>query len=262
MEQYNQATTSDVGELMARFTPAVERVQQLARDERYAAAIIFGSVAFGTYSDQSDLDVMVVSTDENLCANINHPNIDGVKLDLTFTSLAQLREMTEEHIRKGTRRPMIAGARIVFDKTGELAVLLTEANAARPKPITPDEHQFIQFVFFHMNDKIERFLDSEPAIALVSMHMNLGEALDWHYRLQGQWRVSSKWLLIDLRRWDLAMADLVERFVTTGELRPKFTLWSAIVDLTLVPLRGRQPITENNCRCAACARDLATLLAK
>lgn len=56
---------------------------------------------------------------------------------------------------------------------------------------------------------IERFLTSNPATALLSLHLNLGEALDWHHRLHGMWRVSSKWLLTDLRRWDPTLAALV-----------------------------------------------------
>ncbi len=262
MKQRSRLTANDRCTLPARFAPAIEHVRRLARDERYTAALIFGSVALGTCSDQSDLDVKVVSAEDNPCRNINHPIIGGVKLDLTFTSLAQLRTMTEEHIRQGTRRPLLAGAMIVFDKTGGVTALVTEASAARPRPVTPDEHQLVQFLFFHMNDKIERYLDRDPAAALVSMHLNLGEALDWHYRLQGQWRVSSKWLLADLHRWDPPMAGLVERFVSVGKLRPKFALWSAIVDRALAPLGGRQPIVENNCACDECVRDLATLLAE
>ena len=247
--------------LPARFAPALERVWRLARDDRYLAAFVFGSVALGTHTDQSDLDVKVVTAEDNPCRNINHPIVGGVKLDLTFVSLAQLGVMTEGQIQQGTRRPMIAGARVLFDKTGGLTALLEEANAAQPKPVALTDHQLIQFGFFHMNDKIERYLAIDPPTALLSMHANIIEALSWHYRLHGRWQVSSKWLLADLRRWDPAMAALVEQFITTGDLYPKFGLWTTIVDRILAPLGGRQPIAENNCACAECTRDLGALLA-
>lgn len=243
----------------SRFAPALARVRALAHDDRYLGALIFGSVARGGWTDRSDLDVMVVTDEDNPCRNINHPIIGGVKLDLTFSSLTQIRQTTAETISQGARQPMIAGAVGLFDKTGGLAALLAEANAARPRPIAPDEHQLIQFLFFHMDDKIARYLDRDPLTALVSMHMNLGEALEWHYRLRGQWRVSSKWLLADLRRWDAPMADLVAQFISTADPHPKFALWGAIIDRALAPLGGRQPIAENNCACAECARDLAAL---
>lgn len=67
-----------------RFVPAVRAVETLAAEDRYLAALVFGSVAEGTATHASDLDVRVVVDQDNPCTNINHPRIDGVKLDITF----------------------------------------------------------------------------------------------------------------------------------------------------------------------------------
>ncbi|MPY86940.1 MAG: hypothetical protein GEU99_03370 [Luteitalea sp.] len=125
-----------IDQIPARFRPAVLRIQQLHAVERYQAAYIFGSVARGEATAASDLDVHVVVDDQNPCASINHPIINGVKLDLTFLSYEQLVTRTEREIDKGERVPMVAESMIVFDKTGELTCLRASAQHACPKPCT------------------------------------------------------------------------------------------------------------------------------
>ena len=242
-----------------RFAPAIAALRSLAWQERYRGVLLFGSVAAGTATAASDLDVLVLVAAGEDCANISHPAIGGVKLDLSFNSLAQLRDLLDTQLRDGDRRPMLAGGLILFDRDGDLAALRARADAARPRPVPPEQHPHIQFIFFHLHDKIARFLTSDPASALLSLHLELGEALDWHYRLRGAWRVSSKWLLADLRRWDAPLAALVARCVTTDDLAAKYAAWNAIVEHILAPLGGRGTITENTCPCPACVADLARL---
>ncbi len=244
-----------------RFALAIAALQTLTRHEHYRGVLLFGSVAGGTATPGSDLDVLVLIDGADACPTISHPAIGGVKLDLSFNALAQLRELLDTQLRDGGRRPMLAGGRILFDKRGDLTALRDHADAARPRPVLPDQYQHIQFLFFHLHDKIARFLTSDPPVALLSLHLGLDEALDWHYRLRGEWRVSAKWLLADLQRWDAPLAALVARFVTTGDLAAKYALWNALVDHILVPLGGRGTITANICPCPACAADLAALLA-
>ena len=43
----------------------IERIRKLANDARYEAAFVFGSVAEGTSTDKSDLDVRVIVDDDN-----------------------------------------------------------------------------------------------------------------------------------------------------------------------------------------------------
>src|SRR5437660_377084 len=104
----------------ARFQPAFRALARLAAQQRYLGAFIFGSVAHGDATDVSDCDVRVAVDEDNPCRNINHPIIGGVKFDITFSSLAQLRSEMERQITERKRPPWIADALIVFDKTGEL----------------------------------------------------------------------------------------------------------------------------------------------
>src|SRR5690348_13164800 len=90
-----------------RFQPAYQCVQRLAQDERYLAAYIFGSVARGEGTEHSDLDVHVIVDEDNPCTNINHPIINGVKLDLSFRSLEQLKAHTKHQIELRERIPWV-----------------------------------------------------------------------------------------------------------------------------------------------------------
>lgn len=242
-----------------RFLPAYHAIQRLESHERYRAAFIFGSVARGEATEQSDFDVKGIVDEDNVCNNINHPIIHGVKLDLTFHSMAETKAQLEHEITERERIPMLAESIIVFDKTGELAALQEQAREVRPKPVPPEEYQFMHFMFYHGNNKVERNLETDPITALLVMHVGLNDFLHWHYRLQQRWWVSSKRLLKDLGSWDPALAHLLEQFVVTSELHKKFALWSAIIDHILEPFGGRQPIAENNCHCEVCERDLSML---
>jgi hypothetical protein len=93
------------------------------------------------------------------------------------------------------------------------------------------------------------------------MHTGLSELLRLHYRLQGHWWLSSKYVLSNLREWDPQLAGLVERLVGTGAVSEKFAAWSAIIEQILAPLGGRVPVNENNCDCPVCRSDLAQLFA-
>jgi hypothetical protein len=245
-----------------RFRAAYHAVERFEQYDRYLAAYIFGSVARGQATKHSDLDVHVVVDEDNACTNVNHPIIAGVKLDLSFRSMQQIREQTLQTMELRERPPWIADAIIVFDKTNELAQLQAQARQAQPKSIASEEYQWIQFMFFHGDDKVRRNLDEDPVTALFVMHVGLNDFLHYHYQLHQRWWLSSKRLLADLRQWDVPLAHLLEQFVTTSDVHSKFAYWTAIIDHILEPLGGRQPIAENNCDCDVCRRDLAVFMLK
>jgi predicted nucleotidyltransferase len=248
-----------IDQVPARLRAAVVSIQHLQAVDRYQAAYIFGSVARSESTASSDLDAHVLIDHENACASINHPVINGVKLDLTFLSFQQLSTRTRREIENGTRVPMVAESVIVFDKTGALTRLRASAQDARPKSCTPADYRGIQSAVFHANDKAERLLTTDPAGALLVMHISLNDVLKTHYQIHGRWQVSDKRLLADLRDWDPTLAALVERLVGTTDVGAKFTVWTEAIDYVMGPIGGRQTIADANCACDACHLDLAML---
>jgi hypothetical protein len=244
-------------EVPPRFVPAVRALEGLARHERYRAALLFGSLARGGAGEASDVDALVVVDEGVPCEAINHPKVGGVKLDVTFRSIGQMRANTDAEVRLGKRVPMVAESVVLFDKDGLLTALREEARRVERPAVERSEWDFLQFLVYHVDDKARRVAD--PAAALLAMGEGLTDLLEIHYRLRRRWWVSSKRRLADLRQWDPGMASLVEAFVSTAELEPKLRLWAAIVERVEEPMGGRKAIEETSCRCAVCRADLAAL---
>lgn len=248
-----------VQKLDPRFQEALTKIVYLKKHPRYQAAFIFGSVAEGTSNDQSDLDVKVIVDEDNPCENINHPTFDNYKLDITFRSFSQIKEFVDDELRKGEREPNLMRGVILFDKTGELTKLQRRVRNSKPQKYTQKDHQFLQFMLYHANNKVERVLEEDPAASLYSMHANIGEVLKIHFKLNGKWWVSSKNVLKSLDSWDKELASLVKDFVVTADVDVKYQYWSMIIDYVTKPMGGRQPIAENNCDCDVCQKDLLAL---
>lgn len=242
-----------------RFQKGFNAVKLLEQHPRYLAAFVFGSVAEGTANHKSDLDVKVIVYEDNSCSNINHPVIDGYKLDITFISFKQLKAFVDDEIRKGDREPNLVRGIIIFDKTGELTKLQQQVAKTKAFKYKRSDYQFVQFMLYHANNKVERFIEDDPLAALYSMHANIGEVLKNYYKLKGRWWVSSKKVLADLEQWDKELADLVKQFISTADVQQKCAHWAAIIDHVTEPMGGRQPISENNCDCAVCRVDLQRL---
>jgi len=55
------------------------------------------------------------------------------------------------------------------------------------------------------------------------------------------------------------MAELIEQFVSTSKVDKKYELWSQILDYVVKPIGGRKEISDINCNCEVCKKDLALL---
>ncbi len=239
---------------------AIDTVKKLKKDKRYLAGYIFGSVARGDATKESDLDVKVIVENDN-CENINHPFISGIKLDITFLSFRQLEELLQKQAKKAERVPMLVESIILFDKTGELKKLKQRFQKIKPKKYSKDDYQLAQFMVYHADNKVSRALDNKDYLsAQLGMHVNLTELLKTHYHIKGKWWASDKRLMADLKSWDKNLFKILSKYLTEKDIKKKYKVWSQIIDYILKPIGGRQNIEENNCDCVSCKRDLANLL--
>src|SRR5258708_3966499 len=241
------------------FLVPYKKVEELQKHKRYVAAFIFGSVARGEQNKNSDLDVIVITNKDNDCKEINHPIINGIKLDITFRSFKQIEKDNMEVVEKGKRIPMIAESIIVFDKTGETTKLRNKLKKTKRKKATKKDFQFMQFLIYHADNKAKRNLEKDKHSSLLSMNIYVNEILDFHYYINGKWWLSNKRLLPDLRGWDPKLAKLLEKFVITNDVKTKYKYWSKILDYVAKPLGGRKKIYEISCNCEICKKDLGIL---
>lgn len=245
----------------SRFKPAIDRLMALREKSEYLGAFIFGSVARGDATDASDLDVKVVTEAENPAFEILHPVIGGVKLDITFESLDQLRrDLGQDSQKIPARRRFIAESIILFDKTGALQAIKAACPENPPKhPLADYPH--LRFLVHHADDKVARHVISVRDAASLSMHACLEELLNIHYGVHGHWKVSSKRLLADLETWDEALSGALRAFLRAEAFEDKLAKWNEIVDHVLRPIGGRLPLDAHEPKSELSRRGLRDLLA-
>jgi|WetSurMetagenome_2_1015567.scaffolds.fasta_scaffold15558_4 predicted nucleotidyltransferase len=241
------------------YRTVINKIKTLETRERYLGAFVFGSVARGDTTRESDLDVKIIVTGKTH-QSLNHPVINGVKLDISFHTMAQLIADTASDIKKHKRIPMIAESIIIFDKTEELTKLKKNIQRSKPRKLTKAELLMVEYFIYNEDSKVKRFLRSDPAISLLTMHMGLQFLLELHYQIHRKWYVSSKRLLGDLEKWDEQLSILVKDFIYATDIDEKYTRWSKIVGYIQKPFASRKPIEDNRCHCRLCTKDINTLL--
>jgi len=227
-----------------KFSSAIQKIKSLEQYPDYESALIFGSIASGSFTKESDIDIVVV-TKENREFKILHPYINGIKLDLSYRSYSQLSQEMYDQVKKGSRAPMIAGSKILFDKTTRLKKLVKELNEIKPAELTKKDCDDIQFLVYHCNNKIERNINNSPTTSLLTMHTSIQEILAAHYKINRHWLVSSKKMIEDLNSWDQPLLELLTNFLNTSEVVQKIQQWNAIVEHVLSPLGGIKPLNEH-----------------
>lgn len=239
-----------------RYKKAIEKLQSLEKIKGCESVLIFGSFARGETTDKSDLDVRVMVEDGETCKSVNHPIVDGVKIDISFATFDEFKKWTNDELSQKERIPLVTECVILFDKTGRLTNMQNEVGNPLPKKADKKEIQWIQFMIYHADDKAKRNIKDDPYTALLCMDIGINDILKMHYQIQGKWWVSSKRLLKDLRRDEPVLAQLLEKFVSTVEVEKKYSIWEEIIEYVLKPVGGRQSISENNCDCEICQKHL------
>lgn len=248
-----------IDDITEPFKTAVLKIKELEEFDGYMGAFIFGSVARGEEDENSDLDIKVITKRKNYCKNVNHPFINSIKLDLSFNTLKLFKEGTRLEMTEKRRVPMIAESIIIFDKSGELKRIKQKALKSTPKKLKKKDYQWSQFMLYHMDNKAVRHLKSDPASSILSMGMNLKDALKDHYKINRRWWVSDKRLLNDLREWDPDLVELLNKFAVSSSIANKYRFWSQVLDHISKPIGGRKKIEEINCDCKLCISDMKKL---
>ena len=242
-----------------KYHKVIAHIQKLGSEERYVGAFVFGSVARGDANEDSDLDVIVVVASDKDCLNISQPVIDGIKLDLSFISMKQLRDR-EDRDHSG-KIPMLAEAIVLFDRTGELTRFKTEVEGKRREPYTEKDRSYVQFLINHTESKIRYGLTHDIDTARLCLQKGWRHLVDVHYKIQGRWNVSDKRLIRDLREWDTTFLKMVQEFLQENDTKKQYELWRDAAAYVLEPWGGRQETKGEVCSCEQCKRDIEALLA-
>lgn len=236
-------------------------ISSLKQHDRYRGAFVFGSVPRGEFKLQSDIDVKVLVKGEEH-TEVNHPIIDGIKIDISFNNLLTLIKATESEIKKRERIPMIAESIILFDKDGDLYRLKQQTTQVNPPEVKQEECKWTEYLIYNDDLKVRRAIKSDPDTALLVMHTSLQALLKIHYKKHNKWFVSNKRTFIDLASWDTCLQNLLRKLVNSSNPQIKYNYWTQIVDHVLADFGGRKNIEETSCDCKICCNDIKKLFAK
>lgn len=143
------------------------------------------------------------------------------------------------------REPMIAGCKILFDKTGRLRKLVKKLNNLKPQKWTKELESEQRFLAYHANDKVVRNLEKDSTSSLLSMSIGINDLLKMHYLINEKWWLSNKKLLSDLKSWDVKMYKMLEEFLNTSEIKAKYKFWKEIYQYILSQIGGFKPLNDD-----------------
>ncbi len=190
---------------------------------------------------------------------VRQPIIDGIKLDISFVSLKQLRD--RENNDHSGKVPMLAEGVILFDTTGELSVLKKEMEQKMRESYSEKDRSHVQFLINHTESKIRYGLMNDMDTARICLQKGLRHLIDIHYKIQGRWNVSDKRLVRDLQNWDSTFLEMVRGFLNENNPEKQYVLWKDMATYIFRPWGGRQETKGDNCKCDQCKNDIDVLLA-
>lgn len=249
--------------LKTRYDQVVQQITTLQRYDRYEGAFVFGSYVTDELHEQSDLDVVVLVTDEVSCPEVSHPRLQGIAVDISFNSFESIERYIHKTLSAALRRkPWLYDSQILFDKQGRLHELARWVQQhAKPALHAADDDEDLQLFCYYALTKAQKFVKTEPEVTLLVMQTDLNDLLRRHYKLQGRWWVSNKKLLRDLQSWDPTMHEHLQSFLTTATITEKFTAWSHMIDHLLASVGGRNFAKyEGVCSCERCKSDIEFIM--
>ena len=175
------------------------RVREWQADPDIQAAVLTGSRATGCWDAESDYDITLVLTEDAYQAH-QAPHTPGGLVDVVPSSLSSLRELAAN---PGWWTPGYVGARVLFDKTGEVESVLKQMVSLPPDKARADTAGWLDAYLnsFYRAMKAARRGDLLGAHlhAAESMHHLLkalfslhGIVPPYHDRLRGSWGLLTK----------------------------------------------------------------------
>ncbi len=229
----------------------VQQFKSKARDDRYTGCFVFGSFADGSFTQFSDLDIVLVVKDEDHTQEYQSLQIEDINVDLSVETLEQVKKREEEILTKAERRTWLSDALILFSDDGSNLDSLKAYYSAlsKPKSISPEDTSLFKKNIEKMNQKIEQASLLDQDNCQFTMLTCIRELVNIYYRASGRFTVQAKKLFIDLDKWDKQFADSLRGFLYATNLENRIGYWHQLVGLIANKLNWqltKEKIIETN----------------
>ena len=115
----------------AKFNSALARVaQDLQRDDRVLAAILCGSLAYDTVWGKSDIDLVLITTDEKR-SKTNHITLleDDINIHTTMLPRNEFKRGLDSTLRNAFQHSMFARSKLIFSKDPSIDSMFAQLSS-------------------------------------------------------------------------------------------------------------------------------------
>jgi len=202
-------------------------------------AVLHGSHAHGTAREDSDVDLVCVTSDGMFCKEIRL--IEGREVEIQKIPIQQLRFDLEKLNKPFTVRAF-ANCRVLFDRDGTVKALCDTARGKWEKGAPPagkTEVLLGMSYFRHHLEELER-LARDPERNRVAIEGVLAETFFWavraHFRARGRWLTKISQAVEQLRTDDPDFWELARDYAEADDVKKKILLIERMIQRSLEPV--------------------------
>ncbi|MEM1312387.1 MAG: nucleotidyltransferase domain-containing protein [Patescibacteria group bacterium] len=215
----------------------VDKYSKLKFNEDYTGAFVFGSFANRTFTDYSDLDIVLIVKDSSKKESYKTINIDGVDVDICTETLEDLKFREQGIIQKAERKPWLVDSIILFDKTGKLIELKQNyTSVCSPKKLSIEDIKILRSNILKINQKVRTTGKQDKDSCCFTMTTSIREVVNTYYKANSRFTVQAKKIFLDLDLWDAEYSQQLKQFLNEGFFEKKIKVWDKIIEFTLAKL--------------------------
>ena len=202
-----------------------EYIRKATQDDRILGVIIVGGRAKGIFTDHSDYDVILVTTDEGFGAvKKEYPKTEYI--DSLPHAISEFRE----HAKYGTRtqydRYTFTHNTVLVDKTGEMQKLVDEKGALESDEAHKIAHDALGGYLNSLYRSLKNFRDGNMLASQLDASKTIPRILTFLFAIEGRVRPYNKFLVWELEHHPLTklpvsasdLTDQIQTILQTGDV--------------------------------------------
>lgn len=149
---------------MENWQIALEKFLKEWKDKKgFEGALLTGSYAVGAQSATSDIDVMIVLSDETKFWQRGNTNVDGFLIEYIADPTSMWQKSFEDDFNAGRKVSvcMFATGTVLFDKTGLVSELKTKSEEIMAKKFNKMDERAIEMAKYHLYDGLDKLRNLE-----------------------------------------------------------------------------------------------------
>jgi len=204
-------------------------LEDLKQRRDVLGVIMFGSQARGNYRPDSDVDLVVILTEEYRRA-VEYR--DGQAFEIIYTTARGALEYWKSHIDDAAG--LWAVAKVLYDKDGTIAQLENKIQKVLDKGKKPiDEYQLGQFRFDAEDvlKYVENILDSDPTTANLILTNKVFTLTELFFDIRQLWIPAPKQRIAKIKELSPGLYTLLTEFYSDKDLKERLEIAKSILNL-------------------------------